>query len=44
LRLLYVYYATANRNTKEVFAWQELCVTLDAKGIFEKTCSLQKMT
>ncbi|MGY5152352.1 MAG: hypothetical protein ACW9XA_08795 [Candidatus Nitrosopumilus sp. bin_6a] len=36
LRLLYVYYATANRNSKEVSAWQDLCVTLDEKGIFEK--------
>ena len=36
LRLLYVYYATANRNPKEVSMWQELCVTLDNKGIFEK--------
>lgn len=36
LRLLYVYYATANRNTSEVLAWQELCVILDRKGIFEK--------
>lgn len=36
LQLLYVYYATANRNSKEVSLWQELCVTLDNKGIFEK--------
>lgn len=36
LRLLYAYYATANRNSKEVSAWQDLCVTLDEKGIFEK--------
>ena len=36
LRLLYVYYATANRNSTEVSAWQDLCVTLDGKGIFEK--------
>lgn len=36
LRLLYVYYATANRNPAEVLAWQELCVILDSKGIFEK--------
>ena len=36
LRLLSVYYATANRNPKEVSFWQELCVTLDGKGIFEK--------
>jgi hypothetical protein len=36
LRLLYVYYATANRNPKEVSAWQNICITLDDKGIFEK--------
>ena len=36
LRLLYAYYATANRNSKEVSAWQDLCVILDEKGIFEK--------
>lgn len=36
LRLLYVYYATANRNPDEVFSWQDVCVTLDAKGIVEK--------
>ena len=36
LRLLYVYYATANRNAPEVFGWQDLCVTLDNKGIIEK--------
>ena len=36
LRLLYVYYATANRNPEEVFAWQDICTTLDNKGIFEK--------
>jgi hypothetical protein len=31
-----VYYATANRNFKEVFAWQDICITLDEEGIFEK--------
>ncbi|MDH3191545.1 MAG: hypothetical protein OEM18_02510 [Nitrosopumilus sp.] len=36
LRLLYVYYATANRNPKQVSAWQELCVALYSEGIFEK--------
>ena len=36
LRLLYVYYATANRNPKEVFAWQDICMTLDNGGIFER--------
>ena len=36
LRLLYVYYATANKNSKEVSFWQDICVALDDKGIFEK--------
>ena len=36
LRLLYVYYATANRNSQEVFVWQDICITLDDRGIFEK--------
>ena len=36
IRLLYVYYATANRNSKEVFAWQDICMTLDKRGIFER--------
>ena len=36
IRLLYVYYATTNRNPAEVFAWQDICITLDEKGIFEK--------
>ena len=36
LRLLYAYCAAANRNTSEVFAWQDLCVTLDNQGIIEK--------
>ena len=36
LRLLYVYYATANRNPSEVSIWQDICVSLDEKGIFEK--------
>ena len=36
LRLLYVYYATANRNPQEVSIWHDICVTLDEKGIFEK--------
>ena len=36
LRLLYVYYATANRNPQEVFAWQDICVNIKKKGIFEK--------
>lgn len=36
LRLLYVYYATANRNAQEVAAWQDICIALDDRGIFEK--------
>lgn len=36
LRLLYVYYATSNKNPAEVFAWQDICITLDGKGIYEK--------
>ena len=36
LRLFYVYYATANKNPKEVFVWQDICMTLDNQGIFEK--------
>ena len=36
IRLLYVYYATANRNSDEVFAWQDLCINLDNMGIIEK--------
>ena len=36
LRLLQVYYATANRNFEEVSAWHDICKTLDDQGIFEK--------
>ncbi|MHA7647352.1 hypothetical protein [Nitrosopumilus sp. S4] len=36
LRLLYVYYATGNKNPKEVQIWQDICLTLEEKGIFEK--------
>ena len=36
IRLLHIYYATANRNSKEVSAWQDMCKTLDDGGIFEK--------
>ena len=42
LRLLYVYYATANKNSKEVLAWQDICITLDDKGIFEKNMFYSK--
>lgn len=36
LRLLYVYYATSNKNVKEVVLWQKLCWDLDQQKIFEK--------
>jgi hypothetical protein len=36
LRLLYIYYASANRNVAEVSMWQKLCIDLDEKGIIEK--------
>jgi len=36
LRLLCVYYATANRNSQEIHFWQDMCISLDSKGIFEK--------
>ena len=42
LRLLYVYYATANRNVEEVSMWQKLCITLDEQKIFEKNMYLSK--
>jgi len=35
LWLLYVYSAT-DRNVDKVFAWQDICITFDDKGIFEK--------
>lgn len=31
-----MYYATSNKNPTEVFAWQDVCITLDDKGIYEK--------
>jgi len=42
LRLLYVYYATTNRNVSEVSKWQDICVSLDEKGIFEKEMFVSK--
>lgn len=42
LRLLYIYYATANKNSKEVLTWQDICITLDNKGIFEKNMFYSK--
>jgi hypothetical protein len=36
LRLLYVYYATGNRNIEEVSMWQKICISLDEQRIFEK--------
>lgn len=42
LRLLYIYYSTANKNTKEVSMWKKICASLDEKGIFEKNMYLSK--
>ena len=42
LRLMYVYYATANKNVDEVSMWQKICISLDEKGIFEKNMYLSK--
>ncbi len=42
LRLLYVYYATANRNVEEVSMWQKICASLDEQGIFEKNLFASK--
>lgn len=35
LRLLYIYYATDNKNKQAVSIWQEICASLDKKGITE---------
>jgi len=42
LRLLYIYYSTANKNTEEVSMLKKICVALDEKGIFEKDMCLSK--
>ena len=42
LRLLYIYYSTANKNTEEVAMWKKICASLDEKGIFEKNMYLSK--
>jgi len=42
LRLLYVYYATGNRNIKEVSMWQKMCINLDEQRIFEKNMYASK--
>ena len=42
LRLLYVYYATSNRNIKEVSMWQKMCINLDEQRIFEKNMYASK--
>jgi hypothetical protein len=42
LRLLYIYYSTANKKTEEVSMWKKICVALDEKGIFEKEMYLSK--
>lgn len=35
LRLLYIYYATSNKNIEEVAMWKKICASLDEKGITE---------
>ena len=42
LRLLYVYYVTANRNEEEVSMWQKICLTLNEQGILEKSMFASK--
>ena len=42
LRLLYIYYSTANKKTEEVSMWKKICAALDEKGIFEKEMYLSK--
>ena len=42
LRLLYIYYSTANKNTEEVSMWKKICASLDEKGILEKNMYLSK--
>lgn len=36
IRLLYIYYAAANRNAREVEIWQEICTRLNEEGILER--------
>lgn len=42
LRLMYVYYSTANKNVEEVSMWQKICQSLDEKGIYEKNMHASK--
>ena len=42
LRLLYIYYATANKNIQEVSMWQKICLSLEQKRILEKNMNLSK--
>ncbi len=42
LRLLYIYYSTANKNTEEVSMWKKICAALDEKEIFEKEMFISK--
>lgn len=42
LRLLYIYYATANKNIREVSMWQKICLSLEEKRILEKNMNLSK--
>ena len=42
LRLLYVYYATDNKNVEEVSMWKKICINLDGQRIFEKNMLASK--
>ena len=42
LRLLYIYYATANRYPDEVSYWQDLCIQLEQLGFPEKNVRQSK--
>ncbi len=42
LRLLYIYYSTANKNIEEVAMWKKICASLDEQGIIEKNMYLSK--
>jgi hypothetical protein len=42
LRLLYVYYATDNKNVEEVSMWKKICINLDEQRIFEENMFASK--
>jgi hypothetical protein len=42
LRLLYVYYATDNKNVEEVSMWKKICINLDGQRIFEENMFTSK--